>query len=193
MGLPGGRITVRTRNGFTLIEMMTVVVIVGVLSVLAIYGVRKYISDSKTAEANNQLGVIAKDAAEAYTKEGYSSTTGSVAIGIAGSTGYNPSSAQRAMCPTTTKVPSTPPPAKKYQSAPGEWSGNAGWQCLKFQIQEPQYFSYQYVLSNSTLYTATANGDLNGDTVPSTFSVVGSVMNGAMNTSVTIQQTDPEE
>ena len=44
---------------------MIVVAIVGILAVLAVYGVRKYIANSKTTEARNALGQIAKDAATA--------------------------------------------------------------------------------------------------------------------------------
>src|SRR3954454_19415051 len=57
------------KRGFTLVELMIVVAIVGVLAVLAIYGVRKYIANSKTTEARNSLGQISKDASTAYEKE----------------------------------------------------------------------------------------------------------------------------
>ena len=48
----------RSRKGFTLVELMIVVVIVGVLAVLAITGYRKYIYASRNAEAVNFLGGV---------------------------------------------------------------------------------------------------------------------------------------
>ena len=52
----------RNKRGFTLVELMIVVAIIGVLSALAIYGVRKYLTNAKTAEGRMGLGRIAKDA-----------------------------------------------------------------------------------------------------------------------------------
>src|SRR5262249_45658832 len=118
------------KRGFTLVELMIVVAIVGVLAVLAIYGVRKYISNSKTTEARNSLGQIAKDAATAFEKE-----TGSSTVILIGSS----SGLLRRLCPPSLKVPATPPQSAKYQSTPQDWGSGAGapaqavasWGCLK--------------------------------------------------------------
>lgn len=58
--------TVRSRRksarhasqGFTLVELAVVVTIVGVLAVIAVVGYRKYILNSKIAEAQNVIGAI---------------------------------------------------------------------------------------------------------------------------------------
>jgi type IV pilus assembly protein PilA len=154
---------------------MIVVAIVGVLAALAIYGVRKYIANAKTAEARNSLGQMAKDASAAYDKEGMPGSV--LALGSS-------AAASNQLCPTATAVPGDVGSIKgqKYQSDPGEWTTPA-WDCLKFSMKDPQYYQYNYARKDpgtaaGDTFTGTALGDLNGDDTLSTFTISGELKTG---------------
>lgn len=181
----------KAKRGFTLVELMIVVAIIGVLAALAIYGVRKYVTNSKTAEARQMLGRISKDAVAAYARE---KMDGAI-LSAGSSTGVSQN-----LCTVSTLVPASidAVQGKKYQSAPSDWSNAAwtiqqGWKCLRFGIEGPQYYQYQYLNDTADTFEAVANGDLDGNTTQSKFQMKGKVESGQVLVSPTVIETNPDE
>lgn len=191
----------RQARGFTLIELMIVVAIIGVLAVLAIIGVRKYVANAKSAEARNAIGQMAKDAVMAYARDSISGTLlakGAVSNG-----------AQKFCQSASASVPPTmvPVTAHKYQSAASDWnadSGTAGkgFACLKFSLEEPQYYQYSYTATTANTtgatvgdtFIASAQGDLDGNGVTSLFQIEGQINGGyLLSTSPQILEVRPDE
>jgi type IV pilus assembly protein PilA len=159
------------------------------LGVLAVYGVRKFVANSKQAEARNSLGQIAKDAAAAYERD----TDGSP-------------SAPAGLCASASRqVPASASMIRglKYQSVPADWTEDAsrphtGFACLGFSLDLPQYYQYGYHAHGTTTpgdgFRATANGDLDGDGILSSFWITGSVgAGGVLSIAPNLEERSPEE
>lgn len=151
----------KNRKGFTLIELMIVVAILGILAAVAIPAFLKYIKRSKTSEATMNVRKL-YDGSVAYFSSEHVDSGGDIIA---------------AQFPISAALhPATSPGATKVEV--NDWDTLSTFEALQFSVADPLYFQYQYDSAgteNASVFTASAFGNLDGDSEFSTFVRFGSV------------------
>jgi type IV pilus assembly protein PilA len=146
-------------RGFTLIELMIVVAIIGLLSAAAVPSFIKYIRRTYTVEAMMSIRRI-YDGAVAYYVGEHADKAGGI---------------QHQRFPgTTAATPSTGVPcgAKPVAASPTEWK-TPEWAALDFSMNDPMRYQYKFIdngLQDAAAFAIMqAQGDLDCNKVYSTF------------------------
>jgi len=189
------------KKGFTLVELMIVVVILGILAAIAIPLYMKFVQQSKTGEAQGNLGKIATLVEEYFAKTSTQTASATITVGAAALISRFPGTAASTACtyaaaaaPTvnTEAVPRAPASVSgaSYQPVSNIWfcltpaTGcvhDTAWSQMKFEISSPIRYTYCYysdsfaAASGSAVqnFQVHAFGDVDGDNTWSHFERIG--------------------
>jgi type IV pilus assembly protein PilA len=183
------------KEGFTLIELMIVVAIIGILAAIAIPAFVNYVKRSKTSEAQGNLKSLFTGASAYYESENWAQ-------------GVMPAGASAGAATHCTvddaDVSYTASDEKYVIDWPAEADVDA-FKALNFAVADPVYYEYHVAEQDGTgdcghgpseldLYAFTAVGDLDNDGVTSTFTMeAGSNTDNVLYRSPGINSVDPLE
>jgi type IV pilus assembly protein PilA len=167
-------------KGFTLIELMIVVAIIGILAAVAIPAFMKYIRRSKTTEATMNIRKLF-DSSVSYYEDEHATRAGAI-IPRQFPAGSN-TGAIGAGTPTPAVFACNGASQQKHNPTTINWD-DATWQALNFAIDDPFFFRYTYDsvgTGEDAAFTVRAEGDLDCDGSSSLFERIATVEDNSIN------------
>ncbi len=150
----------RKANGFTLVELMIVVAIIGIIAAIAIPAFTKYVRRSRTAEAVGHLNKMWAGSVTYYmtdfTGEDSDGNVGALPKQFPGLVAAWEQADPRCCIDTGGRCP----------GGNSVWASDGVWQALKFALADPHNYIPGYASSGEgkdAKFTAVAVGDLDCD------------------------------
>lgn len=155
---------IKDSKGFTLIELMIVVAIIGILAAVAVPAFMKYMKRARTTEAAPNLKKIF-DGAKGYFEKGQQTDRTGDLLPHEFPTSVALTPSTKCCSQTGGKCVST------------DWE-NATWAAIGFEISDPHVFQYRFDSDGEgtdASFTAGAHADLDCDSTMSTYERTGTV------------------
>jgi type IV pilus assembly protein PilA len=174
------------KRGFTLIELMIVVAILGILAAVAIPAFINYMKRAKTSEATVNVDRMYEGAVAYFEKKHVQSGVSTVS-----SSNCLPSSATK---------PTDVPKGVEEVGDPASWYAVGTWKDLDFAMSDNHIYQYAFVNNSSKecaittgSFSAVAHGDIDGDTTTSTFRREAAIEEGEIHGSSGVYKIEPLE
>jgi type IV pilus assembly protein PilA len=180
-----------SKRGFTLIELMIVVAILGILAAVAIPAFLNYMRKAKTSEATLNIDRIYQGGVTYFEAEHVPRGTSGTIL-------------QHCLPAKADWTPDSTPSSQKYNAATTEtdWSSNETWKAIDFAMGDNHYYAYEFdnlagtepITASGSAFNSSAMGNLDGDDVYSLFERAADITpEGKIRGSSGVYKRDPLE